>query len=71
MERYIIYLVALFIVIIAIVTLIAEKRKAARLLKRLEETEESLGVAIETADMFFFDYYPDKKIAIAIFSFTL
>lgn len=66
MEQYIIYLVAVFAIIIAVATLIAEKRKSIRLLKQLEETEESLGVAIETADMFFFDFFPDKKIAIAI-----
>ncbi|MBR1741579.1 MAG: response regulator, partial [Lachnospiraceae bacterium] len=66
MERYIIYMIAVLGVAIAVITLIVEKRKGAQLLKRLEETEESLGVAIETADMFFFDYYPEKKLAIAI-----
>ena len=66
MENYILYAIAFLAVVFAVATFILERRKSDRLLKRLGETEESLGVAIESADMFFFDYYPDKKMAIAL-----
>lgn len=66
MGNYVVFIILVLIIAVLILIYILERRNRVQLLKRLEETEESLGVAIESSDMFYFDYYPEKKLAIAL-----
>ena len=46
--------------------LVAGKKRQERMKKQIDEIDESLGAAIGIADVFFYDYYPDRKEAVAL-----